>query len=329
LRKFLIVRFSSIGDIVLTSPVIRCLKQQVPDCEVHFLTRDPYKIVLEHHPLIDRLWSTSGDLEDVLPGLKQEGFEAIIDLHHNLRSLKLKRALGITSHSFRKLNIEKWMLVNLKVNRLPDVHIVERYLETVHSYGVSNDNKGLEYYSGPGSEAVLDRLPESHKQGYLAIAIGAQHSTKILPSDKTTRIIQMLGKPVVLLGGKEDHKRGVQLSMAAPETTWNACGQFSLGESAEVIRHASVVLTHDTGLMHIASAFRKPIVSVWGNTVPAFGMWPYLPGEQEKSIIIEAKDLACRPCSKIGFEKCPKSHFNCMRELSEKEIVEAILRLWG
>lgn len=326
--KFLIVRFSSIGDIVLTSPVIRCLKHQVPGCEIHFLTRDPYKIVLEHHPLIDRLWSTSGDLDDVVHDLKKEGFDAVIDLHHNLRSLKLKRALGVPSHSFRKLNIEKWMLVNLKVNRLPDLHIVDRYMETVSSFGVTNDNLGLDYFSGEGDSTIIDRLPEPHKPGYLAIAIGAQHSTKILPSDKTTRVIQKLGKPVILLGGKEDRKRGEQIIMAAPETTWNACGQISLGESAELIRHASVVLSHDTGLMHIASAYRRPIVSVWGNTVPAFGMWPYLPGEQSKSIIIEAKDLACRPCSKIGFEKCPKGHFNCMRELSEKDIVDAILGLW-
>ena len=326
--KFLIVRFSSIGDIVLTSPVIRCLKQQVKGSEVHFLTREPYQHVLEHHPLIDRLWTTSGDIDDVIQDLKQEGFDAIIDLHHNLRSLKLKRALGVPSHSFRKLNIEKWMLVNLKVNRLPDLHIVDRYLDTCSTLGVTNDNKGLDYYSGPNASGILEKLPDSHKSGFLAIAIGAQHSTKILPSDKMTRVIQKVGKPVVLLGGKEDRKRGEQLSMAAPETTWNACGQTSLGESAELIRRASVVLSHDTGLMHIASAYRKPIVSVWGNTVPAFGMWPYLPGEQDKSIIIEAKDLYCRPCSKIGFEKCPKSHFNCMRELPEKDIVEAIFKLW-
>lgn len=322
--KFLILRFSSIGDIVLTSPVIRCLKEQVADAEVHFLTKKSFASVLLHHPQVDKVWTTDGSLEDVVDQLKAERFDFIIDLHNNLRSIKLKRQLKAKSFSFRKLNIQKWLLVNFKVDKMPRIHIVDRYLEAVQKFQVKNDGKGLDFYPEPGAVKVLEQLPETHKNGFVAIAIGAQHTTKMMPSDKIARVIKALKYPVVLLGGKEDEIRGKQIEMGATGDIWNAIGQFTLGESAEVLRAAKVVLTHDTGLMHIAAAFQKPIVSVWGNTVPEFGMSPYLPKNPELSKIMEVKGLPCRPCSKIGFDRCPKGHFNCMSNIENSEIVNAI-----
>lgn len=326
--KFLIVRFSSIGDIVLTSSVIRCLKQQVAGAEVHFLTKENYRQVIENDPHIDRLWTTDGSMEDVADALKREKFDAMIDLHHNIRTLKLKRTLRTKSYSFPKLNIQKWMLVNLHINRMPSMHIVDRYLSTVKSFGVKNDLQGLSFHLPKEVKNPLEELPESHRNGYIAIAIGAQHSTKIMPSEKVSRIIQKTGKPVVVLGGKEDRTRGAQIVLACGEMVYNACGKMSLAESAILLREAKVVLSHDTGLMHIAAAFRKPIVTVWGNTVPAFGMTPYMPGDEDKSIIIENNSLRCRPCSKIGFDKCPKGHFECIRGIDDAEISEAIIKLW-
>jgi ADP-heptose:LPS heptosyltransferase len=76
--------------------------------------------------------------------------------------------------------------------------------------------------------------------------------------------------------------------------------------------------------MHIAAALKKPVVSVWGNTVPAFGMTPYMPGRESNSVILEVNDLRCRPCSKIGFDKCPKGHFQCMRGIDDQAIADAV-----
>jgi ADP-heptose:LPS heptosyltransferase len=267
-------------------------------------------------------------MEDVADALKREKFDAMIDLHHNIRTLKLKRTLRTKSYSFPKLNIQKWMLVNLHINRMPSMHIVDRYLSTVKSFGVKNDLQGLSFHLPKEVKNPLEELPESHRNGYIAIAIGAQHSTKIMPSEKVSRIIQKTGKPVVVLGGKEDRTRGAQIVLACGEMVYNACGKMSLAESAILLREAKVVLSHDTGLMHIAAAFRKPIVTVWGNTVPAFGMTPYMPGDEDKSIIIENNSLRCRPCSKIGFDKCPKGHFECIRGIDDAEISEAIIKLW-
>jgi ADP-heptose:LPS heptosyltransferase len=304
--------------------VIRCLKEQVPNAEIHFLTKKNYASVLKHHPHIDKLWSTDGTLDDVIDGLKAEKFDYIIDLHNNLRSIKIKRRLKVKSFSFRKLNMQKWMLVNMHLDRMPKVHIVDRYLDTVRNFGVKNDLKGLDFFSEPGAENVLNNLPETHQKGFVAIAIGAQHTTKMMPSDKIIRVIKALNYPVVLLGGKEDKIRSKQIEMGVMENVWNVCGQLSLGESAQIVKAAKVVLTHDTGLMHIAAAFHRPIVSVWGNTVPEFGMTPYLPQNLSLSKIMEVKNLRCRPCSKIGYDRCPKGHFNCMSEIDNAEITKAI-----
>ena len=234
-------------------------------------------------------------------------------LHHNLRTMLIKRALGVQAYSFDKLNWQKWLLVNLKINRLPKLHIVDRYLQTVAPLGVHNDHQGLDYFVPTTDEVPLDTLPVSHQQGYVAFAIGGQHATKKLPFERLVELCQHLGRPIVLLGGKEDDNTAQRLVEALPQAKlYNACGRYSLNQSASLLKHAQVVYTHDTGLMHMAAALKKPIVSIWGNTVPEFGMYPYLTDFK----VWEVKGLNCRPCSKIGYDRCPKGHFRCMNELT-------------
>ncbi len=322
--KFLIIRLSSIGDIVLTSPVIRCLKKQVPNTEIHFLTRNTFKSVVEHNPYIDKLWTTDGSLNDVIPQLKKEGFTEIIDLHHNIRTYQIKRALGLSSTAFAKLNIEKWLLVNLKINRMPSLHIVDRYLSTVKHLKVINDGQGLDYFISDAEKITIDTLPSTHQNGFIACMIGAKHATKIMPTKKFIAVLKTLSIPIVLLGGPEDKERGEIIFSAIGSSVFNACGIYKLNESASLLQQSKLVITHDTGLMHIAAAFKKPIVSLWGNTVPEFGMTPYFPENGNHSIIMEVKNLSCRPCSKIGFNKCPKGHFNCMNKINNEEISIAV-----
>ncbi len=328
MAKFLIVRFSSIGDIVLTSPVVRCLKQQVKDAEVHYVTRKNFAAVIEHNPFIDKKIYFDGPWSGVFHDLKNEKYDYIIDLHNNLRTLGLKSRLGVRSFSFSKLNIEKWLLVNFKMNRLPDAHIVDRYMETLKSLGVVNDGKGLEYFIAQEDGAAIQQLPASFQNGYVAFVIGAKHNTKKLPVEKIISICKKINRPVVLLGGKEDAEAGENIYLATqsepsnpqPQTVFNACGKFSLNQSAAIIKFATKVISHDTGLMHIAAAFKKEIVSVWGNTVPEFGMYPYYGDSQIPNLKSEIFGLSCRPCSKIGFDKCPKGHFKCMMEQDEARI---------
>ncbi len=318
--KLLILRFSSIGDIVLTTPVIRCLKKQLPGAEIHYVCKKYFSTVLEHNPYIDRLICFEKDVSEIIPELKNDHYDYIIDLHHNIRTLKIKSALKSKSFSFDKLNVQKWVLVNLKINLLPKIHIVDRYMDSVSSLGVTNDGKGLDYFISPADEDFIQTLPVSFGS-YIAWAIGATHATKQLPLDKMISIGKKIKSPLILLGGKEDMQKGALLKNALGENVIDLCGKSTLNQSAAVIKHAKKVITHDTGLMHIAVAFKKEIISVWGNTIPEFGMYPYLPGEENKNILLEVRGLYCRPCTKIGFDKCPKGHFKCMRDIVETKFV--------
>ncbi len=314
--KILILRFSSIGDIVLTTPVVRCLKTQLPDAEVHYATKKAYRSLVENNPYIDRYFLLENGIGELITHLKSERYDYIIDLHNNLRTLVIKARLllnpGVKCYSFDKLNFEKWLLVNLKINRLPNVHIVDRYLKTVEALGVVNDDKGLDYFIPKYDEVALELLPKTHQNGYIAFAIGGQHGTKKLPMERMVELCQRINQPIMLLGGKEDTEAAEKLIKLCPSfNIFNACGKYNLNQSASLVRQANMVYTHDTGLMHIAAAFKKKIVSIWGNTVPSFGMYPY----QTNFVAWQVNSLSCRPCSKIGYNQCPKGHFKCMNEI--------------
>ena len=308
--KFLILRFSSIGDIILTTPVIRCLKLQYPDAEVHFATKKQFKVLIEHNPYVDKFFLLEEPLDAFVKTLQTENYDYVIDLHNNLRTSIIKYRLGKKSFSYNKLNFEKWLLVNFKINRLPDVHIVDRNLKTVESLGVKNDNKGLDYFIPPEHEVNLENII-GKDQPFVAYAIGGQHFTKKLPIGRIIELCSKINKKIILLGGKEDEPAGEIVEHALGNRIYNACGKYSLNQSASILKQAEYVISHDTGLMHIAAALKKRIVSIWGNTVPEFGMYPY----QTVFSIIENKNLNCRPCSKIGYSKCPKGHFKCMNDL--------------
>lgn len=319
--KILLLRFSSIGDIVLTTPVVRCLKKQL-GAELHFLTKTSFVSILEANPYLDKVFSFQKEISsDLKAQLKSEHYDHIIDLHHNLRTLRLKFALGRPASSFDKLNWEKWLLVRLKINQMPKSHIVHRYMETVRHLGVEYDGEGLDYFI-PAQESLAGiELPEAP---FVAFAIGATHSTKRLPEAKIIEICQRIAQPIVLLGGKPEQEAGQRIANAAGAHVLNLCARLSLHQSAGIVKAASKVITHDTGLMHIAAAFRKPVVSVWGSTVPAFGMWPFYPTGMDLNTSVEVAGLSCRPCSKIGFDQCPKTHFNCMRKIDVAQIASLI-----
>jgi ADP-heptose:LPS heptosyltransferase len=319
LKKILVVRFSSIGDIVLTSPVIRCIKEQL-GAEIHFLTKENFSGIVENNPNITKVITIKSKVSEAREKLIAENYDFVVDLHHNLRSSFVKRLLKKPSASFPKLNVQKWLLVNAHINRLPKIHIVDRYFETVKSLVVKNDGKGLDFFIPEKDEVNLNTLPESHQKNFIAFTVGAKFGTKQLPVEKIIAIINRLNRPVILLGGKEDVERAEKIKKECGELVLNVCGKYNLNQSASLVKQASYVISHDTGLMHIAAAFHKKIYSVWGNTVPDFGMYPYLPGEGSK--IIEVKNLDCRPCSKIGFDKCPKGHFKCMKEIDVKEFLD-------
>ena len=335
--KILVIRFSSIGDIVLTTPVIRCLKNQISDVEIHALTKKKFSGLYKTNPCINKVYEYDDSLKKNIEELKLENYDYIVDLQKNKRSLRVCRALHRPHSSFPKLNFKKFLLTTFKINLMPDIHIVDRYFKAVDKLGVKNDCQGLDFFISEKNNYPLSELPENFQNGYHAIVIGGTYKTKILPAVKVIEVIKKLNKPVILLGGPEDVERAEEiirqrttdngqqtLSTSLHLSILNLVGKINLEQSASIVKNAKSVLTNDTGLMHIAAAFHKNIVSVWGNTVPALGMYPYLPNEKEKCHIVECKDVKCRPCSKLGFKECPRKNFKCMMEIDCDAIVERL-----
>ena len=324
--KILVIRFSSIGDIVLTTPVIRCLKNQIDNVEIHVLTKKKFSSLYKTNPYINKVYEYDDSLKKNIEELKLENYDYIVDLQKNKRSIRVTRALRKPHSSFPKLNFKKFLLTTFKINLMPDIHIVDRYFKAVEELGVKNDYQGLDFFISEKNDYPLSELPENFQKGYHAFVIGGTYKTKILPAVKIVEIIQKLNEPVILLGGPDDVERANEIisAVSCQLSAISLVGKINLEQSASIVKKAKSVLTNDTGLMHIAAAFHKNIVSVWGNTVPELGMYPYLPNEKEKCHIVECKDVKCRPCSKLGFKECPRRHFKCMMEIDCDAIVERL-----
>ena len=333
MTKFLIIRFSSIGDIVLITPVLRAIKEQIAgESEIHVLTKRSYAGVLDGNPHISKIHTIENSVQEVMPGLLSEHFDYVIDLHNNIRSRTVKKSLNCKSFTLRKYNIEKWLWVNFGINRMPENHIVDRYMETLRELGVKSDDRGLEYYIPKSDKFQESELPEVMRKQYIAFAIGATHDGKKLSTKRIIEVAKSIQKPLVLIGGKEDVATGDAVASACGASVLNACGKWSLQRSADAVRRAEIVLTGDTGMMHIASAFNKKIISLWGCTVPGLGMSAYKP--HPSSIIIEPKPRSpfrfqARPCSKLG-NRCKYGMDNrCIDQIEIAEINRAIETLWA
>lgn len=332
--KLLIIRFSSIGDIVLTTPVLRCIRRQYPDAEIHFLVKQSFKPVIAHNPYINVIHTLDNDLNENIEALKKIRFDYIIDLHRNLRTMRVKKGLDAPSLTFDKLNFRKWLYVNFKWNVMPDKSIVDRYFEGLKKLQLKNDGQGLDYFIPDQLQTKQDDIPMGHWTGFVGCVIGGSYFTKKFPVEKWKEFVQQCPFPIILLGGPEDRDEGNEIAATDNAKVYNACGKFNLTESADLVKRAKVIVTNDTGLMHIAAAYKKPIISLWGNTTPEMGMFPYYgfnnlnQNVSNLSVLMEVKNLGCRPCSKIGYRKCPRKHFKCMNNIPVSPIVEQVKKFW-
>lgn len=322
-HKLLVIRFSSIGDVVLTTPVIRALKMQYRhgDVELHFLTRARHREILAANPYIDKLHCIEHHISEVYHALQAERFDYVIDLHASLRSFMIKRRLGRPCRTLDKQTLRRFLYVYFKINLLPRRHIVDRYFDVLRDLAVVNDQQGLDYFLSVDDERALTALPASHRRDYLAIVIGGQHAGKRYPFDHLCALCRQIDIPVVLLGGPTDQRRGEAIVQQVGAKVFNACGRFTLNESAVLLREAQCVISNDTGLMHIASAFHKKIISLWGATVPEFGMSPYLPGSGSR--ILEAVSPQ-RPYSRHGGKQPFRAAYNCWTGLEPDKILQAL-----
>ena len=339
--RLLFIRFSSIGDIVFTTPAIRCAKQQIPGVEIHFLTKASMKAVTEANPYIDHFHYFDKDLNATIKDLKAFQFDYIIDLHKNLRTFQIQKALGVPSLSYQKLSFQKLLLTKLHLNYMPAKHIVDRSLDALSALGVVNDGKGLDYFIPKETSLPSNALPASFQSGYIALVIGASYASKKLPVASLQALCHKIPYPVVLIGGKADQEEGAAIEAVNPIKIWNACGKFNLHESALLVKQSRTVISHDTGFLYIACAFHKKTVAIWGATAPALQVEPYYPVAQkvnqttlnretvstslsnnEMYFNAIVPNLPCQPCSNYGTKQCPQGHFACMKKQDLQSIAD-------
>lgn len=310
-KKVLVIRFSSMGDIVLTSPVLRCLHKL--GYEIHFLVKEKFFSVVKNYTFIHKIYTFQNYPTELLSTLKKENYDFIADLQNNWKSRLLCLLLNKPYKGFPKLNLQKLLVVWTKQKKLlPNIHIVDRYFKALEPLSVKNDLNGLDFFIDENN--VSENIKKYASQSYIVLVTGGSYYTKQIPTHKIKEILSDYPQHTfVSIGDNKDRKKILPLEKSYLNLI-NLCGHTNIDESAYLIKHAKAVITSDTGMMHIAAAFKKKIISVWGNTIPEFGMYPYFPAPDSK--IIENKNLWCRPCSKLGYSRCPLGHFKCMNVLN-------------
>lgn len=313
--KVLVIRFSSIGDIVMTTPVIRCLHLQT-GAEVQVVTKHSFAMIYQDNPYISKVHTLGEEnWNELVAQLKDEKFDQIIDLHNSLRSIKLTIELKRPTRRVRKLSLRKALLIHTSINTLPSTHVSERGMDTVKQWGVKNDGLGMDYFVSKKAQDTIKQPPGT----YATIALGTTHFTKNMPEALLTEVIDSCPLPLVMLGGPAEQKLGEQLASLFPDKATNLAGIISLDESAAYVEKSRFLIAGDTGLLHMAAALKKPTISLWGATIPEYGVFPYY-GERSVPHYIHEVKLPCRPCSKHGSASCPKKHFNCMN-LQDSQLI--------
>jgi heptosyltransferase-2 len=327
--KILLIRLGAIGDLVLASGVIRCIKKQLPEVELHVLVGAAYREVFRANPYIDVLHHMPIGEITLSHQLGEEAFDGIIDLQNDAHSRRLTKGINVPIYRAPNRLLQKKAFIHLKWNLMPREHQVDRYFEAVEPLGVTNDGAGLDYFIPKEEEISTRDLPASHQLGYVAITAGASAYTKQLPVELLQELCRKIEYPLILLGDQKDRARAAAAQNVDDVKIYNACGKFSLHESADILRRAKLVIAHDTGLMHMAAALQKAVIVVWGSTTPSLGMWPYY-GEKRMGSAklpfssVQVHKLWCRPCTDIGRAACPLGHFKCMKKIPVDEIVRQV-----
>ncbi len=319
MKKVLIIRFSSIGDIILTTLVLRCIKQQL-GVEVHYLTKKYFSGLLQHNPNVDVVHCIDKEIgAELIEKLKAEQFDFIVDLHGNWRSLRIKKALGVPSKTFAKLNLQKWLFIHLGIDLMPRQHLVDRYMDTVAHLGVSCDHRGLDYFIPPETSVDLDL-----NKPFIAWSIGGSFTPKKLATAQVADVCNKIHIPVYLLGGPKEVGEGQAIVVACGKRNVKSfCGKLSLDQTALLIKKSKLLLSNDTGLMHIGAAFKKTIISFWGCTKPSLGFAPYAAASDSVEIL---SNISKRPCSKHG-KSCKHKSRGCIKYIDSKDIEKAVLKL--
>ncbi len=343
--KTLVIRFSSVGDIVLSTPLLRVLRSKFPQSQIDYVTRKEFaELVKSNHHLNFTYELNSSDGFDGLRALKKKirakGYDFIIDIHNSLRSRYLRFGLGAAEIvTINKRVGKRWLLVHFKKNFYKEiVSVADRYIEPLKKFGIENDEKGLELHIPDNVlfdvSNKLAALKLHRFERTIGMCPAAKHATKRWPQERFAELGARFAHDhrakLLLFGGAEDVGLCSAIaafinSNAGSERATDLSGQLSLLETAAAMQYCDVIVTNDSGLMHIAAAMKKKLFAIFGSTVREFGFFPY----GTENVVIERAGLYCRPCSHIGLERCPEGHFRCMNEISVEEVHARALELFS
>lgn len=318
-KKILIIRLSSLGDVLLSSPLVRALSESCPESKIDFLVREEYKDVYSFNPRINSLLTLRRDNNEaeIQNHIKCEKYDIIIDLQNNLRSLRLVCGSGKKVYRFKKNSLRKFLFVKLKINLLKESDCIpERYADSMS--WVKLDGKGLEIFLNPEKKARIENYGK-----IIGICPGARHFTKMWPIEYYIELINKLNDSkykVALIGGKTDKEICENISLKTKNVI-NLSGEDDLLQIAADIKNCELVICNDSGMMHLTSAVGSPLIAIFGSTVREFGFFPY----KNMAKVIETEHLKCRPCTHIGRNKCPRKHFDCMRSITPEIIFNSIM----
>lgn len=334
-RRILIIRLGSIGDILLTTPLIRMIKKQIDGVEIDFLIKRSFVPLVQENPHINQIIQFNGSCDKVrlwnmIRHIRNSGYDAILDLQNNQRSFLIRCFSGVRiQRCFHPKRIRRFLLVYFKANFYgKSVPVSSRYLKTLAKWGIVDDGAGLEFFIDRQSEnRMIDRLRKKqfNKEKILVLAPGAAHNTKRWPITgfaEAGNFFAQRGMSVIIVGGQGDTSLSEELVQLIDFPVTNYSGQLSLSETGALIKHSELIITNDTGVAHMGAAFRRKLVVIFGPTTHHFGFLPF----RTDAIVIE-KSLSCRPCSYHGSTRCPKDHFNCMKQIRGHEVIEAALKL--
>ena len=329
-KRFLIIRLSSIGDILLTTPFIRLLRKRFDDALIDYLVKDEHRELLEHNPYLDEIhpFKAANGLKEIRKWrkfIRQKGYSEIFDLHRNLRSILMTGAVrGVKVRRVNKRLAKRFLLTKFGINLYRNITPVpERYLETASAYGIVDDGKGLDLF--PNKNIDIFNRTRSSNRYKIAMAPGAGYYTKRWPieyyAELGDNLIENADAQIILIGSTEDKPTADEIKRRMKNEVRDLTGDYTILETAAIIKTVDAVVTNDSGLMHVAVSQDVPVVSFFGSTTEELGFFPY----NDNSKVLEVRGLKCRPCTHIGRESCPLGHFNCMKEITPTAAYEAVV----
>lgn len=305
--KILIIRLSSFGDIILTFPLIKHIKELFPESRIDYITKDEYTQLVSANKNIDTFFTFGkNSIKDLRKIIKSGNYELVIDLHNNLRSILLRLFQSAKTVRYKKRNLKKFLLVLFKINLFKEIiPVYKKYILTTKKI-----------FSEISTDFVTAdvKIAERAESGYILICPTSKHFTKTYPKEKFREIvIKNKNQQFYLVSGNTQNEREICSFIAdGNPNVKNLSGETDFNILMSLIKNSKFVICNDSGILHLSESIGKKVIAIFGSTVREFGFYPQL----KESVVIENQNLYCRPCSRAGLESCPKGHFKCMNELN-------------